>query len=183
MAKDKSKTKGKATEPEPKKSKGGKPGKGGGDFAKPSDAPAGDSNRWPVNKGNLGKLMLITPLREQTVANKLGDKGETKQQIISDVVILNEKKPEKSELIEGAEMEGGWILGSLRGYIGERKVLGRLAQDAAKGKGDRAAWVLEDADDDDIAVAKAYLASVDPFDTSGGKAGKKAKGGKGGKGK
>lgn len=164
---DKSKA-SKNTKPE-KNAKAGKvtkpsKGKGGAsEFAKPSEAPAGDGNKWPVNKGNLGKLMLVTPLREQTVANKLGDKGDTKQQIICDVVIINEKKPEKSELIEDAEMEGGWILGALRGYIGEERVLGRLGQDAAKGKGDRAAWVLEDADDDDYAAAQAYVKTVDPF--------------------
>ncbi len=157
MAKDK------GVKPEKsKKSKGGDD-----DFGKPSEAPAGDTNRWPINKGNLGKLLLITPLREQTVANKLGDKGDTKQQIISEVVIVNEKKPAESELILEAEVEGGWVLGALRGYIGERRVLGRLAQDAAKGKGDRAAWVLEDPTDADTALARAYLASVDPFGQKG----------------
>lgn len=174
MAKDKS-TKTKDAKP----AKGEKaPKSKGADesaFAKPSDAPAGDGNRWPVNKGNLGKLMLITPLREQTVANSLGDKGDTKQQIVADVVIFDEKKPAKSVVIEGAEMEGGWILGSLRGYIGERKVLGRLGQDAAKGKGDRAAWVLEDASAADVKFATEYLATVDPFAQGGKTKGKKDK--------
>jgi len=178
------KTKGKASKAETKPTKGGKAGKSKGkghdDFARPSEAPAGDGAKWPVNKNNIGKLMLVTPLREVTVANKLGDKGDTKQQIISDVVIINEKNPAKSELIEEAEMEGGWVLGALRGFIGESRVLGRLGQDAAKGKGDRAAWVLEDADDDDYAAAQAYVKSIDPFKQT---AKDKAKGKNKGKGK
>lgn len=60
-------------------------------------------------------------------------------------------------------------------------MLGRLGQDASKSKSKKSpAWVLEDADDDDIKVARAFLADVDPFGKSKA-AGGKDKGGKKGK--
>ena len=66
----------------------------------------------------------------------------------------------------------GYVKGALRGYIGERRVLGRLTntEDTSK-KRDRGNyyWELEDADADDVEVARAYLASLDPFAQKGGK--------------
>lgn len=150
MAKDKSKTKDK--------------GKGGNDeFAKPSDAPSTGGDGWKFETDdNVGELFLITPLRTQTVTT---DKYGDTEVVVCDIVHLNEKKPAKSELHEEVFVFGGWTKGALRGYIGERKVLGRLGQDAAKSKSKTPAWVLEDADSDDIDVAKDYLANVDPFKT------------------
>lgn len=173
MAKDKSKTKGKA-EAEPK----GKTKKGGGssgEFAQASEAPNTGGDGWNFEHAdNVGGLFLITPLREDSVETK---KYGTAEVVVCDIVELNEKKPGKSELHTNVYVFGGWTKGALRGYIGERKVLARLGQDAAKSKSDRPAWVLEDYDDDDLAVAKAYLDSVDPFEQSGAdKAKAKAKG-------
>ncbi|WP_369669597.1 hypothetical protein, partial [Enterococcus faecium] len=55
------------------------------------------------------------------------------------------------------------LKGALRGYIGERRVLGRLTntEDTSKKK-DRGNyyWELEDADADDVAVARAYLEAL-----------------------
>lgn len=170
MAKDKSKTKGKADKPG--KSKGGND-----EFAKPSDAPNAGGDGWKFeDDDNVGDLFLITPLRTQTV--KTDKYGDT-EVVVADIVHLNEKKPAKSELHEEVFIFGGWTKGATRGYIGERKVLGRLGQDAAKSKSKTPAWVLEDADDDDIAIAKAYLETADPFKQSGkDKAKSKGKGGK-----
>ena len=137
------------------------------DFGKPSDAPAGGDG-WKFSvEDNLGKLFLITPLRTETT--KGFEEGTETEVIVADIVELNEKKPEKSEEHENVFIFPKWIQGSLRGYIGEKRVLGRLDQDASKGRGKNAAWVLEDADDDDVAIARAYLASVDPFAQKGGK--------------
>lgn len=147
MAKDKSKDKGKTKSD---------------DFAKPSEAPASGGDGWKFEDDyNVGSLFLITPLREQTVK---GFENKDTDVIVADIVELNEKKPAKSELHEDAYVFGGWTKGALRGFIGERRVLGRLVRDKAKGRGGNAAWVLEDADEDDIEVAKEYLASLDPFD-------------------
>lgn len=168
MAKDKGKTKDKATKG---KSKGADDG-----FAKPSEAPSTSGDGWKFETDdNVGELFLITPLRTQTVTTeKYGDT----EVVVADIVELNEKKPSKSELHEEVFVFGGWTKGALRGYIGERKVLGRLGQDAAKSKSKTPAWVLEDADKGDIETAKTYLADVDPF-VQGGKSKDKGKGGKG----
>lgn len=167
MAKDKSKSKTKTgDEPSTKAPKGDKGTKGTDDFAKPSDAPAtgGDGYKFE-HEDNIGNLYLITPLRSERV---IGFENKETEVVVCDVVELNEKKPAKSELHEEVYVFGGWTKGSLRGYIGERKVLARLGTDKSKGRGNNAAWVFEDADDDDIEVAKDYLANVDPFKQSGG---------------
>jgi hypothetical protein len=148
MAKDKGKKK--TDEKVSKKSKGGDEG----GFAKPSEAPAGGDGYRLETDDHLGDLFLITPLREQTVK---GFEDADTQVIVANVVAINEKKPEKSEEHDEVWIWAKWIQGSLRGYIGEQRVLGRLAQDASKAKGKNAAWVLEDADDDDVEVATEYL--------------------------
>lgn len=161
MAKDKGKKK--SDEKVSKKGKGG----GSGEFAKPSEAPTGGDGWRLEHEGHLGDLFLITPLREQTVK---GFEDADTQVIVASIVHLNEKKPEKSEEHEEVWVWGRWVQGALRGYIGEQRVLGRLAKDKSKAKGNNAAWVLEDADDDDIDVAREYLKFVtNPLNTKGDK--------------
>lgn len=169
MAKDKSKTKDKD-----KSAKGGDDG----DFAKPSEAPGGGDGWKLADEENVGRLMLFTPLREDETTVKRGKKTEDVKVIVADVVVINEKKPEKSEVHESVFVFGKWVQGALRGYIGEQRVLGRLERDAEKSQGDRPAWVLEDANKADIAKAKEYLASVDPFAKKGGKSKDEPKKGK-----
>ena len=167
MAKDKGKKK--SDEKVSKKSKGG----GSDDFAKPSEAPAGGDGWRLESEDHLGDLFLITPLREQTVK---GFEDADTQVIVASIVHLNEKKPEKSEEHEEVWVWGRWVQGALRGYIGEQRVLGRLAKDKSKAKGNNAAWVLEDADDDDIDVAREYLKFVtNPLNSKSGKGDKKSK--------
>lgn len=159
MAKDKKpeKGKGKAAKAEPKKKSGS------GKYGAPSEATGGGGDGWKLaDTDNVGKLLLITPLREDMQTVKRGKKSEDVKVIVSDIVVLNEKKPEKSELHEEVFVFGKWVQGSIRSYIGEQMVLGRLDQDIEKGQGDRPAWVLLDADADDEKVADAYLASVKP---------------------
>lgn len=146
-----------------KKSKGGN---SSDEFAKPSEAKGGGDGFRLESEENLGKLFLISPLRVKDDAKGFEDKEA--EVIVADIVAINEKKPEKSEEHEGAFVWGGWTKGSLRGYVGKRKVLARLSQDKSKGRGKNAAWVLEDADAKDIELAKAYLASIDPFEQKGG---------------
>lgn len=161
MAKDKGKKK--SDEKASKKTKGGD----AGGFAKPSDAPAGGDSWRLETEEHLGELFLITPLREQTVK---GFEDADTQVIVASVVHIDEKKPEKSEEHEEVWIWARWIQGSLRGYIGEQRVLGRLAQDKSKAKGKNAAWVLEDADDDDVETATEYLKFVtNPLSRTGGK--------------
>lgn len=153
------------------KDKGGKAAKSTSSdgFAKPSEAPAGGDGWALASDDNLGKLFLITPLRAETIDDKYHP-GERKEIIVADVVEINEKKPEKSEEHGDVWVFQGYLKGALRGYIGERRVLGRLG----KGPMDRGnePWILEDATKKDEAIAVAYLESVDPFAT---KKGSKAK--------
>lgn len=139
-----------------KKNKGDKKDKGG--FAKPSDATGGDSWKLTADE-NVGKLLLITPLRKDTATT---EKYGEKEIIVADVVELNENKPAKSELHEEVYVFGAWLQGSLRSFIGKRKVLARLAQvkDSSSGRG--YVWKFEDADDDDAEVAQAYIDSIAP---------------------
>lgn len=140
-------------------------------FAKPSEASGGDS--WSLTDGdeaksgkNDGELMLITPLRKETVATQsYGDK----EVVVADVVHLNRKKPEKSEEHENVYVWGAWLQGSLRSYIGNAQVLGTVAKVADSSSGKGYVWKLEDADNADINVAEAYLASLSPFKASGEK--------------
>lgn len=163
MAKDKGK----------KKSDEKATSKGGGDgFAKPSEAKAGGG--WKLaDDANVGKLMVFTPLREDKVSTE--DYGD-KNVIVADVVVLNEKKPEKSEEHEEVFVFGAWLQGSLREHIGTgMRVLGRLVKstegkDGKSGKG--YVWKFADATDDDTDIARAYYASLNPF---GGKKEKKSK--------
>ena len=157
MAKDKSKSKG----------------NGGDEFAKPSEAPSGGDGWSLTDDANRGALLLITPLRAERIEDKFSkEPGATKEIIVADVVVLNEKKPAKSEEHENVYVFSGYVKGALRGYIGERRVLGRLVntEDTSKKK-DRGKyyWELEDADADDVEVARAYLASLDPFAQKGAK--------------
>ena len=150
MAKDKSK----------KKDKGGKSGAFSGGFAKPSEAPAGGDSWKLESDDNDGALLLFTPLRKEIVkTNEYGDK----EVIVADVVEINEKKPEKSVEHSEVYVWAAWVQGSLRGFIGERRVLGVLDKAADKKSGRGYVWKLQDADSDQVKAAEAYLASVDPF--------------------
>lgn len=136
------------------------------DFAKPSEAPAGGDGWKLADDDNDGELFLITPLRKETVATaEYGDK----EVIVADVVHINTKKPAKSEEHEEVFVFGAWLQGAIRHAIGERRVLGRLDKAADKKSGRGYVWKLEDADEDDIAAAREYLASLDPFAKKGAK--------------
>jgi hypothetical protein len=167
------------------KDKGGKPDKskfGNDDFAKPSDAPAGGDGWKLEDDDNVGKLFLISPLRTHTVNTKEYGDSEV---VVADIIELNEKKIEKSVEHADSYIFGGWTKGAVRGFIGERRVLGRLDKDKSKGRGGKNsyAWVLEDADADDVKVAKAYLEQADPFKQKGSKSEKSDKGEKSAKSK
>lgn len=153
------------------KDKGKKKDKGDGfsdEFGKPSEAKGGGDGWRLEHEDNIGSLFLISPLREDDFVSE--EYGNSKI-IVADVVEINEKKPAKSTEHEEVYVFGGWTKGALRGYIGERRVLARLDQDASKSRSKKnPAWVLVDADEADAKIAKEYLASVDPFAQKGGKA-------------
>lgn len=157
MAKDKS------------KKKADKPTSSSDEFAKPSEAPAGGDG-WKITSDETrGALLLINPLRTESVETK---EWGAKEVVVADVVVLNEKKPEKSEEHDEVFIFSGYLKGALKGYIGERRVLGRLqnTEDTSKKK-DKGNyyWELEDATEKDVEVARAYMAAAnDPFRKKGG---------------
>jgi hypothetical protein len=171
MAKDKT---GKAPKAEaaPEKTKAPKAAKGKADdeFAKPSEAEGGGDG-WNMTEEAEGRLLLITPLRQIEAETK--DYG-AKPVIVATVVVIDEKKPAKSELHEEVYIWGGYLRGALKSFIGERRVLARLVRGTKKERGNYP-WLFEDADDDEVESARAYLATVDPFDVPGGKGKSKSK--------
>ena len=146
VAKDKSKKKDKSSEL-------------AAGFAAPSEAVSSGDGWKAEHEDNIGDLFLITPLREEEV--KTQDYGD-KPAIFADVVVVNVKKPAKSEAHENVLFWGGWTRGTLRDSIGKRRMLGVLAKGDAK-KGQSAPWILEDADADQVAAATAYLDGLDPL--------------------
>lgn len=152
MAKDKAEKAGKKS-----KGKGDAP-KLRDDFAKPSEAQSGGDG-WNLTEEAEGRLIIFTPLREIEVETT--DYGK-KPVIVADVVVLNEKKPEKSEPHAEVYVWGGYLRGALRSSIGQARVLGRLVRGTKKERGNFP-WLLEDATDDETDLARRYLASVDPL--------------------
>lgn len=150
------------------------------EFGKPSEAPAGGDG-FKLTEGAKDRLILFTPLRVDKHAafdKKRAALGETDEHIVADIVVLNEKHPEKSEEHENVWVFPAYVQGSLRGFIDDRKVLGRLrhTDDTTKAKSSfgKGYWELEDADEDEVGIARAYLTALnDPFRSK-----KKADGGK-----
>ncbi len=144
------------------KDKGKKKGDGFSDeFGKPSEAKGGGDGWRLEHEDNIGDLFLISPLREDDFTS---EEYGTSKIIVCDVVAINEKKPEKSVEHTDVYLFGGWTKGAVRGYIGERRVLARLDQDASKSRSKKnPAWVLIDADEKDAKIARAYIESIDPF--------------------
>lgn len=149
------------------------------DFAKPSDAPAGGDG-FKLTEEGRDRLLLITPHREEEVPayGKAGKNGERQRIIVADVVVIDEKNPAKSEEHEDVWIFPAYVQGSLRGYIGERRVLGRL-RNTEDTSGERSAaggyyWVLEDATKKDVEKATAYREALNNPIKGGLPKGKKA---------
>lgn len=140
------------------------------EFGKPSEAPVG-GDAWSLTDGdepksakNAGRLFLFRPTESRQVEVTRGKKTEDVEVIVADVVLLDEKKPAKSEEHKGVFIWGGWVKGALRGYIDDAGlVLGRLVQKSDKDSPTGYIWILEDASAKDEEIAREYLRSADPF--------------------
>lgn len=130
------------------------------DFAKPSEAPASGDGWKLEDDDNDGELFIITPLRKETVETK---KYGEKEVVVADVVKVDRKRPEKSEEHDDVFIWAAWVQGAIRSYIGERRVLGVLDKEADSSAGKGYVWKLQDADEDDVDAARAYLSSLSPF--------------------
>lgn len=131
-------------------------------FAKPSEA-SGGGDSWKLGEDeNVGKLFLFTPLREEQV--KTQAYGE-KPAIVADVVEIDEKDAAASENHSDVYIFQGYLRGSLKSFVGKRKVLGRLTKKKDPKHG-TPSWQLDDASSADVELAQAYLKSIDPFEQS-----------------
>lgn len=143
MAKDKSKNKDKST-------------KGGDEFGDP-----GERSNFKL-ADHEGALLLITPRSlEEGIETSFGESDAIK----ADIVVLtktNGKRLAEPEEHEGALIFQRVVIGQLEGAIGKRRVLGKVGRGVAK-KGQSAPFLIEKAEDDDKAIAREYLASIDPL--------------------
>jgi hypothetical protein len=145
VAKDKSKNKGE-----------GKSNKGGDEFGDP-----GERSSFKL-ADHEGALLLITPRSlEEGIETSFGESDAIK----ADVVVLT--KTNGKRLDEPVEESGVLIfqrvvIGQLEDAIGKRRVLGTVGRGVAK-KGQSAPFLIEKASDDDKAIAREYLNSIDPL--------------------
>lgn len=143
MAKDKSKSKGKSSNK-------------GDEFGDP-----GERSSFKL-ADHEGVLLLITPRSlEEGIETAYGESDAIK----ADIVVLT--KTNGKRLDEPLEESGVLIfqrvvIGQLEDAIGKRRVLGKVGRGVAK-KGQSAPFLIEKADDDDKAIAREYLASIDPL--------------------
>lgn len=147
-----------APEPE-KKAKKAKGGGGGASIGIPSEVETGGGDGWNLTDEAEGELCLFSPMREDEVETK--DYG-MKPVIVSNVAVINMKKPADSEFHEEVYVFAGYLRGALRSSIGTGLVLGRLVKGDTKEKGNYP-WKLEDPTAKEIVAAQDYLAANDPF--------------------
>lgn len=125
------------------------------DFTIPSEAPASDGWKFSVDE-NIGGLFIIWPKKEDEIEDKFN--GGQRKIIVADIAEVDLENVEDSEFHEEVWVFPAWIQGAIRSSISDGgMVLGRLGQDAEKGRGKNVAWVLEDPDAEDIEAAQAYL--------------------------
>lgn len=126
-------------------------------FMNPSEAPSGGDGWKFSHEDNVGALFVIEPTEEKEVDDKYKP-GEKRKIITANITEIDLEDPaEDSETHEDVWVFPAWIQGAIRSSIGGGMVLGRLGQDAEKGAGKNLAWVLEDADEEDIEAATAWL--------------------------
>ena len=127
-------------------------------FAKPSEAKGGGDG-WNLTEEAEGRLLIITPIREDEATTEAYG---VKPIIVANVVVIDEKKPGKSEEHVDVWIFGGYLRGSLRDYVGKSMVAGRLVLGTEKVKGNYP-WLFEDATPAEEDLCQAYLDSVKPF--------------------
>jgi hypothetical protein len=105
-----------------------------------------------------GRLLLITPTaHEQDVETSFGAKDAVR----ANLVVIDEKNPTGSEKHDNVLLFQSVLIGQTKPFVGKGMVLGRLGKGEAK-KGQSAPWRLEDADDSEKDIARAYLTSTSP---------------------
>lgn len=155
--------------------------------ADPFSAPAPQLARGPRLREMYGRLLLLIPLGVETVPNTLSkEAGATQERMTADVVILDggpidfggkpeamppvahTKRVETPHKTERMYVSSVGLVSQCREALAKRlsgqpgMVLGRLARGEAKGN-QEAPYLLSAPTDEDKALARQYLAQVDPF--------------------
>lgn len=99
-----------------------------------------------------GRLLLIYPKEHKTgVVTTFGEKDI----LVADIVVLD--GPTAGEELHDAFVFPGYMIGQLKGYIGNpNPALGRVAKGQGK-PGQQAPWVLADFTDQDAAIATQWV--------------------------
>jgi hypothetical protein len=133
-------------------------------FKKASEAPATGGDFKLTD--HVDELLLFRPTATKMVPGYNPKTDPEQEIVVADIVVIDEKKPERSEKHEDAWVFQRYIQGSLRGFIEEKGVvLGRLRknENSEKGKGS-IKWELDDYTDEEAELASAYLASANPLE-------------------
>jgi hypothetical protein len=154
----------------------------------PFSGPAPQSER-PRVLDLFGRLLLIVPVKVEIVKNTLSkEPGATQERMTADVVVLDGGQlsfggnPEKlggaphtkvapvPMKIDRLYMSQAGLVSQCRVALARRQsgqpggmVLGRLSVGQAKEAGQNAPYLLTEATEADKAIARQYLANVDPF--------------------
>jgi hypothetical protein len=108
----------------------------------------------------IGKLLLCSPKKyREGIKTKFNAAADS---VDGEMVILNETNPAESEETQFSFMQGR-LIGALKSSVPNGMILGRMDTEPTD-KGNPA-FILTGATDKDKAVARAYLATKDPFDS------------------
>lgn len=155
--------------------------------ADPFGDPAPQAPRGPRLRDMYGRLLLIIPIKlEEGLPNRL-QAGTTQDRLTADVIVLDggpisfggrpeAQPPVPHDKTEATPRKSPRMFISAVGLISQCRealakrlrgepgmVLGRLSTGTAKEQGQNAPYLLIPATDADKAIARQYLASVDPF--------------------
>lgn len=130
----------------------------------PFGSPMGSGDRL---KDHVGRLLLINPT--EFIEEFQTSIGET-DVVIGDVVVIDEKAPEKSKELTGVVIFGRALVPYLKRKLEKgEKALGRFEQREPASKGKSGAYALAAPSGEEIALGVKYLDSVrtNPFATEG----------------
>lgn len=156
----------------------------GGD---PFSGPAPQAPRGPRLRDMYGRLLLLVPLKLETgLPNRL-QPGTTQDRMTADVIVLDggpiafggkpedvppvphDKTAQVPHRTRSQYISSAGLISQSREALAKRAqgqpgmVLGRLSTGTAKEQGQNAPWLLTPPTDADKALARQYLAQVDPF--------------------
>jgi len=119
-----------------------------------------------------GRLLLVAVTGFEANRESTMNPGKTFDTIIADVTVLDGPITEMFDhipmKIEGQYLSGSGLVPQLKGKVGKvhpsNQILGRMTQRPARVTGFKPANVLAEPTDADKVTARAYLATLNPFE-------------------